>query len=258
MKKKTVVAISGGFDPVHIGHTRLIQEARALGDELVIILNNDHWLRTKKGSVFMPEEERVEVLLAIKGVDRVVLTDHTPNDTDRSVVRTLEKLRPDIFANGGDRETTKDVPEHALCEKLGIKLAFGVGSGGKIQSSSWLTKKITDISHATERRPWGSFANLGTGSEWHLKTLSVENGKRTSLQSHKHRTEIWTVVEGSVRVTIGKEQKVLKVGDQCVVAQGELHRIESVNGDAKLVEVSLGTFDENDIVRYEDDFGRTS
>ncbi|MEK7122264.1 MAG: adenylyltransferase/cytidyltransferase family protein, partial [Patescibacteria group bacterium] len=72
--KKTVVAVSGGFDPIHIGHVRMIQEARALGDELVVIINNDNWLRTKKGYVFMPQEQRKEIIEHIKGVDRVVIT----------------------------------------------------------------------------------------------------------------------------------------------------------------------------------------
>jgi D-beta-D-heptose 7-phosphate kinase/D-beta-D-heptose 1-phosphate adenosyltransferase len=140
MRSKVVVAVSGGFDPVHIGHIRMFQEAKRLGDELVIILNNDHWLQKKKGFVFMPEKERAEILLATKGVDRVVLTDHFPHDTDRSVVRMLRQIRPNIFANGGDRESAKDIPEQELCADLGIEMVFGVGFGGKVQSSSWLTK----------------------------------------------------------------------------------------------------------------------
>ncbi|HEX8993627.1 MAG TPA: adenylyltransferase/cytidyltransferase family protein [Candidatus Paceibacterota bacterium] len=136
-KEPIVVAISGGFDPIHIGHIRMIKEARALGDELVILLNNDHWLRKKKGYVFMPQRERKEVLQSIRGVDRVVYTGHTRDDIDRSVCRDLEKLRPHIFANGGDR-TNKNIPEVATCKKLGIAMVFEVGRGGKVQSSSWL------------------------------------------------------------------------------------------------------------------------
>ena len=133
-----------GVDPIHIGHVRMIQEAKKLGDRLIVILNNDHWLRTKKGFVFMPEEERKEVIEAIAGVDEVVITDHEPGDPDRSVCRALRRIRPHIFANGGDRKPDGDpVPEAALCDELGIQMVYNVGTGGKVQSSSWLIAKAT-------------------------------------------------------------------------------------------------------------------
>lgn len=138
--KKQVVAVSGGFDPIHIGHVRLIQEAAALGNELVVILNNDNWLRSKKGFVFMPQTERKELLEAVRGVTRVVLSKHGKNPEDMSVAAELERIRPDIFANGGDRGRS-NTPESLVCRKLGIKQAFNVGKGGKIQSSSWLVAK---------------------------------------------------------------------------------------------------------------------
>ncbi len=136
-KKPIVVAVSGGFDPIHIGHVRMIAEASALGDELVVIINNDHWLRMKKGYVFMPQEHRKEILEAIKGVDRVIITKHKKGTTDISVCEELKNFKPDIFANGGDRAIA-DVPEVALCKKLGIKMVWNIGIGGKVQSSSWL------------------------------------------------------------------------------------------------------------------------
>jgi len=71
-RKKKVVAVSGGFDPLHIGHIRLFQEAKKLGDELVVILNNDHWLRKKKGSEFMIEEERKEIIEALACVEKLL------------------------------------------------------------------------------------------------------------------------------------------------------------------------------------------
>src|SRR3989344_8925441 len=145
--KKIVVAISGGMDPLHIGHVRLIKAARKLGDELIVILNNDNWLKDKKGFVFMSQKERKEILEAIYGVDRVIFTDHRPGEyfKDRRVCRWLKKIRPHIFANGGDRKPDGDpVPEVALCEYLGIKMVYKVGSGGKIQSSSWLVNKLKE------------------------------------------------------------------------------------------------------------------
>jgi len=147
-RKKKVVAVSGGFDPIHIGHVRLFERAKSLGDELVVILNNDNWLRKKKHHAFMPDYERMEVIKALRPVDRVVLTKHKPNPDDMSVSRELRALRPDVFANGGDRnETDAANPASSLykdintCKKLKIRMIFNIGRGGKIQSSSWLLAK---------------------------------------------------------------------------------------------------------------------
>lgn len=155
--KKIVVAVSGGFDPVHVGHIRLFEEARALGDRLVVILNNDNWLQKKKGHVFMPERERVEVIAAIRWVDEVVLTAHGENPDDMSVCQALRDLRPDIFANGGDR-TSDNIPEVPVCDEIGCQMVFAVGRGGKVQSSSWLTAKVA----ASRRCPCGSGLSFQT------------------------------------------------------------------------------------------------
>ena len=130
-KKRKIVAVSGGFDPVHVGHVRMISEAAKLGD-VIIIANSDEWLIRKKGYMFMPYEERQEILYNFKGVIDVI----EAYDDDGSVCETLEKIKPDIFANGGDRKDD-NVPEVALCNELGIELRWNIG-GGKIQSSSEL------------------------------------------------------------------------------------------------------------------------
>ncbi len=136
-----IVAVSGGWDPIHIGHIRLFFEAKKLvGPKgmLIVILNNDNWLKAKKGKVFMPQQERAAILHAIKGVGSVYTTTHEPNPEDMSVCQALTDLKPDIFANGGDRKED-NIPEYQLCEELGIEMVFGIG-GEKIQSSSWLTE----------------------------------------------------------------------------------------------------------------------
>ena len=140
LKQPIKVAVSGGFDPVHFGHLRLFKAAKKLGDQLIVILNNDHWLLEKKGFVFMLQKERQEILKAIKWVDRVVLTSHPKNPKDMSVCRELKKIKPDIFANGGDR-TRKNIPEKETCKKIGCQMVFNVGGGKKIQSSSWLLEQ---------------------------------------------------------------------------------------------------------------------
>jgi cytidyltransferase-like protein len=142
--KKKVVVVSGGFDPIHIGHVRMFQDARALGDHLIVLLNNDNWLKTKKGYAFMPQEERAEIIAAFPFVDEVVITSHAEDDADRSVKRELEALKPHIFANGGDRKNTADIPEAIVCDAYSIEMIFNIG-GGKIQSSSWLVDKLRKI-----------------------------------------------------------------------------------------------------------------
>jgi len=158
--QKVVVAVSGGFDPLHIGHVRMFENARALGDELVVILNNDNWLRAKKGFAFMTEKERKEVIEALRVVDRVVITRHKPKDPDMSVSRALRAVRPHIFANGGDRNPANAAdPQSSLykdlgtCKALGIEMVFNVGKGGKIQSSSWLLKKHFERAAAGAAKP---------------------------------------------------------------------------------------------------------
>ena len=140
-RKRVVVAVSGGFDPIHIGHIRMFNEAKKLGTELVVILNNDNWLKKKKGYVFMNQKERQEIIEAIRSVDGVILTGHGADPEDMSVCRELKKIKPQIFANGGDR-FKDNIPEIGVCQAINCKMEFGVGKGGKIQSSSWLTKSV--------------------------------------------------------------------------------------------------------------------
>ena len=130
-----IVAVSGGFDPVHIGHVRMFRDAARIG-KLMVILNTDDFLLRKKGYVFMPLDERREIIESIKYVDRVVVS----VDDDDSVCKTLAMLKPDVFANGGDRASRLDIRETEICGKLGIEMVFGIG-GDKVQSSSELARK---------------------------------------------------------------------------------------------------------------------
>lgn len=259
MKEKRVVAVSGGFDPLHVGHLQMLQEARALGDKLVVIVNNDNWLKAKKGFVFMPEAERSALIAAYPFVDRVVLTDHIVNDPDRSVSRMLEQLRPDIFANGGDRGET-NTPEADVAKRVGIKMHYGIG-GGKKQSSSWMTSHAFEEMH-TVHRPWGSYRNHLGNDAWHLKTLHLNAGTRLSLQRHSLREELWVLVQGDAIATQGDSlnaltQFPLSKGVPFKVPVGSIHRLESKNG-CSIVEIMYGTYDEEDIERLEDDYGRTA
>jgi rfaE bifunctional protein nucleotidyltransferase chain/domain len=142
-KKEIVVATSGGFDPLHIGHVRLIQEAKKLGDKLVVIVNSDEWLKRKKGFVFMKLDDRIELIMALKGVDDVMVWD----DGTPTVSGALKKLKPNIFAKGGDRSDLSKIPEAAVCKEIGCKIVFDVGRGGKVESSSWILKRFLENSN---------------------------------------------------------------------------------------------------------------
>ena len=129
------VLVSGFFDPVHRGHIAYFREAKRPGDWLVVATHRDQCCVEKKGSCFMPLEDRIAVLEAIRYVDEVVVCEP---GCDLTSCNFLLKVKPDIFAKGGDR-TPENMPkaELELCEKLGIKIVYGVG-GEKVQSSSWL------------------------------------------------------------------------------------------------------------------------
>ncbi|MES2023685.1 MAG: adenylyltransferase/cytidyltransferase family protein [Patescibacteria group bacterium] len=138
-KLKKVVMVSGGFDPIHIGHVRYFQEAKKLGDKLVVVINNDNWYGVKGRPVFMPDQERKEIIEALACVDEVILSGHPENTNDISVCREIMSVKPHIFANGGDR-FADNIPEFKLCNELGIEMVFNVGQGGKVRSSSELLK----------------------------------------------------------------------------------------------------------------------
>ncbi len=138
-----VVAVSGGFDPVHLGHLYMFEEAKALagpGGKLIAILNCDAWLVRKKGRAFMNQADRAKMVRAFKVVDEVYILESERND----VGEALERIRPHIFANGGDRRNTNDIPEAVVCEKYGIEMVFNVGQGGKMRSSSELLAKYAE------------------------------------------------------------------------------------------------------------------
>jgi len=141
MKKVKSIAVSGGFDPIHVGHVRMIQAAAKFGD-VVVILNSDDWLQRKKGYRFMTWEERAEIIRSIYGVVNVVPV----YDKDDTVCETLRHLKEDMdldyFANGGDRKIT-NTPEMDLCKEIGVEMLWNVG-GGKVQSSTELVHKANN------------------------------------------------------------------------------------------------------------------
>lgn len=134
---RRVVCASGYFNPLHVGHVRYLEAARSLGLMLVVIVNTDYQVGLKGSVPFMREYDRLEIVSSLRCVDAAVLA----ADHDRSVSRTLERLRPDVFANGGDVRTEQDCRELEVCRKLNIHIALGVGGHHKMRSSSELIRR---------------------------------------------------------------------------------------------------------------------
>ncbi|WP_040479520.1 adenylyltransferase/cytidyltransferase family protein [Longispora albida] len=136
--KRSVAVVSGYFNPLHVGHVRMMREARALADMLIVIVNNDEQQILKKGRVIIRESDRAEVVENIRVVDKVLLA----TDRDGSVRDTLAEVRrlfPGdriIFANGGDRRDAASIAEADVCAELGIEIVFGVGGSDKADASS--------------------------------------------------------------------------------------------------------------------------
>ena len=131
---KKIAVVSGGFDPLTYAHVRMIKEASQYGD-VIVILNSDEWLLRKKGYIFMPFDERKEIMMHLKNVIAVIKA----KDYDNTVCESLKEINPDFFCNGGDRKPDS-TPEVKLCNELGITMVWEVGGKEKIQSSSSLVE----------------------------------------------------------------------------------------------------------------------
>ena len=141
MKKKAII-VSGYFNPIHKGHLEYINNAKLLADKLIVIVNNDYQRVLKNSKEFQLEDERMLIVSNLKAVNKAVLS----IDSDRTVCKTIENIANEFgesydlaFANGGD-QNNDTIPERVICDKMGITLLDGLGD--KIQSSSWLLKKI--------------------------------------------------------------------------------------------------------------------
>lgn len=132
------IAVSGGFDPIHVGHVRMIMAAAEHGN-VIVLLNSDDWLNRKKGYSFMEWDERSEILMSIKGVTKVIHADAKDGTVCEALRHAHKLVELNYFANGGDRKQN-NTPEMKVCKELGIELVWNCG-GEKIQSSSDLVNK---------------------------------------------------------------------------------------------------------------------
>jgi cytidyltransferase-like protein len=240
--------ITGGMDPLHSGHINYIQAGAKLCDILVVGLNSDEWLARKKGKAFMPIEERIAVVSALKGVDHVITFDDSDNSA-RQAIRQVKEMFPNAiikFLNGGDRNSN-NIPE--MTED--VEFVFEVGGNNKANSSSWI---LQEWKNPKTTRPWGYYRVLHTeGKTVKVKELVVEPGKSLSSQRHLHRAEFWIVSKGIAAVGLGEIETVLHLTEQeeIHIETGQWHRLfNDTKEPVHVVEIQYGTLcEEEDIQR---------
>ena len=139
-----IVIVSGGFDPVHSGHIKLIEDASKHG-KVVVLLNSDKWLQNKKGIEFLPFNEREIIIMAIKNVVDVISCGNIDETCLDGMEKAITKYKNSKikFANGGDRNY-ESTPESIFCNENNIELLWGIGGQDKLNSSSWILKKWKD------------------------------------------------------------------------------------------------------------------
>jgi D-beta-D-heptose 7-phosphate kinase/D-beta-D-heptose 1-phosphate adenosyltransferase len=142
--KKDIVLVSGGFDPIHSGHIKLIKEASNYGD-IIVLLNSDNWLRKKKGKEFLSFDERKIILNSIKNVIDVVPCGNEDKTCIDGIKLAISKYSKNkiFFANGGDRNDNT-TPETIFCNQNNIETLWGIGGNKKSNSSSWILKKWSE------------------------------------------------------------------------------------------------------------------
>ena len=241
---KTIVLITGGFDPIHSGHIAYIQAAKKLGDILVVGVNTDAWLTRKKGAAFMPLSERATILRNIIDVDFVIDFDDTDGSAKHAIWMVRQSYPQDhiIFANGGDR-TQENIPEMDAADE-NVSFVFGVGGKNKKNSSSWILQEWK--APKTERQ-WGYYRVLHEVPGMKVKELTVDPGKSLSMQKHKLRSEYWIVSEGQAVINRATPldfelpTAILNKHDQLHVAKQEWHQLTNpYNYPLKIVEIQYG------------------
>jgi cytidyltransferase-like protein len=251
-----IVLVTGGFDPLHSGHTAYFRAARELGDKLIVGVNSDAWLVRKKGRAFMPWEERANIISHLHDVDRVINFDDSDGSA-KDAIRKARSIYPNheiIFANGGDR-TKENIPEMDLLnEYLNLTFLFGVGGENKANSSSWI---LEEWKSPKTVRTWGYYRVLHDVPGCKVKELTVEPGQSLSMQRHFKRHEFWHVTEGrcilNMSLPSGYALPPLEMTtfSEVQIPQGDWHQLTNpFDKPCRIVEIQYGAAcDESDIER---------
>ena len=239
-----VILVTGGFDPIHSGHIAYFNEAKKLGNLLVVGVNSDEWLTRKKGQSFMNVTERVEIIRNLSMVDSVIEFDDSDGGASQAIYKCLNDYpNADIvFANGGDRNDS-NIPEMKISDPR-LTFVFGVGGTHKMNSSSRI---LTEWKNPRTDRVWGYYRVLhNDGPSTKVKELVVSPGKSLSLQRHELRSEYWIVSYGIATVNHGDsldniQTSILEKHDEIDIPARTWHQLRNdTNEDLRIVEIQYG------------------
>ncbi len=264
-KHKKVALVTGGFDPLHKGHIKYFEAAKKDSDLLVVGLNSDEWLLKKKGYYFLPWKERSLIISSLSVVDDIISFDDEDNTAIDAINICLTRYKKVVFMNGGDR-TNENIPELNKFDSKDVEFRFGIGGNKKINSSSSLLDKFYENMKSNKRNltvaPWGTHEIIYESKKnYKIKKIIVSVNESLSLQFHKHRSEHWIIVQGKCQVQVDDTMQSLEEGDYVYIPKLSVHRIKNISKKIKLIfiEVNIGNYiEEDDIVRLDDKYGRTT
>lgn len=251
MKTKIVIA-TGGFDPIHEGHIKYLEQASKLGDYLIVGLNSDEWLARKKQKSFLSMKTRYAIVSNLAMVDAVWQIDPV-DDKDDTCINVIQKAIDSfddnyeiIFANGGDRETYNTPELLAFKDNPRVKFVFSVGGSNKENSSSWLLDAWRS-NHSVVSRPWGKWCVVKETPRVKVKELIINPTSCLSIQRHFLRDEHWFVVSGQVHIKLLKEEHsqtqevTLNPGESLVIERETWHTVCNYSDEECIViEVQMG------------------
>ena len=225
-KKEKIVLVTGGFDPLHSGHIALFQEAKKLGDKLIVGINSDAWLTRKKGQAFMNFSERKTIIENLGMVDDILSFDDSDDTASGAIYKLMATAgygKHIIFANGGDRKQ-ENTPEYNTYQD-DVEFVYGVGGDYKINSSSTM---LENWKQPKVKRDWGWYRVLQDRNGYKIKELIINPNSSLSMQRHFKRAEHWYVLKGvcHLKVDTGEniEEHELTPNNSFTINKGMWHK----------------------------------
>ena len=205
-KKEKIVLVTGGFDPLHSGHIALFQEAKKLGDKLIVGINSDAWLTRKKGQAFMNFSERRAIIENLGMVDDILSFDDSDDTASGAIYKLMATAgygKHIIFANGGDRNQ-ENTPEYDTYQN-DVEFVYGVGGDYKINSSSTM---LENWKQPKVKRNWGWYRVLQDRNGYKIKELVINPNSSLSMQRHFKRAEHWYVLKGVCHLKVDTGENI--------------------------------------------------
>ena len=247
-----IAVVSGGFDPIHHDHIRLMETARNRADKLIVGINSDDWLKRKKGMAFQDFRTRFSIISNLEFVDEA-LSFNDIDDTACDLLETLKHYYPDdeiIFCNGGDRHKNS-VPEQVV---KGISFEFGVAGVAKAYSSSEILDRWTK-NKLRVHRSWGWYETIKNIRDHRVKILHIAPGCNLSDQRHFHRDEFWYCLEGFCEIELEQPNGFRSVEQlyqhkSLMIRKKAWHKTTNrMDSPCIVLETQYGVPDESDIER---------